>query len=120
MAGANSALGIIGIILIIIGIASGIVGIVFLLLNPEQTKPIWEWILSIGGIGVAILGAIFLAIALNWGVPNECECAPKEIKKNKIISTTAIPSIPITTVTIPERTSIMYSPPSSPNYTIVS
>lgn len=62
--GLSSALGITGILFVVIGIIMAIVGIILLIVNQEQMKPWYIWFLLVGGVIIGILGGIMLAIAL--------------------------------------------------------
>ena len=58
--GLSSALGIAGVLFIIIGIIMAIVGIIFLIANQNNTTQFYVWILLIGGVVLAIIGGICL------------------------------------------------------------
>jgi hypothetical protein len=62
--GLSSALGITGILFVVIGIIMAIVGIILLIVNQDQMKPWYIWFLLVGGVIIGILGGIMLAIAL--------------------------------------------------------
>src|SRR5579872_6409226 len=68
--GLSSALGIAGLFFIVIGIIMAIIGIVFLVINQNQTVPWWIWFLLVGGVVLGIAGGIMLAVA--FASPPEC------------------------------------------------
>jgi len=63
--GLSSPLGIAGIIFIIIGIIMALVGIILLIINQNNEKPWYIWLLLVVGIALGIAGGIMLAIALS-------------------------------------------------------
>ncbi len=64
--GLTSPLGIAGIIFIIIGIIMAIIGIILLIINQNNTKEWYIWVLLVGGIIIGIIGAIMLAVAMAY------------------------------------------------------
>lgn len=63
--GLSSPLGVAAIILIIVGVVMAVIGVILLLVNQNQPKPWYIWLLLIGGLVLGIAGGIMLAIALS-------------------------------------------------------
>lgn len=58
-----SPLVISGIVLVVIGTISTIIGLTLLIFSQDDNKTWYMWLLFIGGLTLAILGAILMAVS---------------------------------------------------------
>ncbi len=84
--GLSSPLGFTGIFFIIIGILMAIGGIVGLIIQANEAKAWWVWMLLIGGIVIGIIGGILLAIAMSRYTTVEPITYPAYVDQPQIIT----------------------------------
>lgn len=108
--GLSSALGITGLIFIVIGIIMAIVGIVLLIVNTIQPAPWYIWFLLVGGIILGIIGGIMLAVSYSYAPSTPLTTCETQCQEYEYVAVPKPRPVPIPAIT-PVPTPLYMPPP---------